>query len=53
MILSVNKQLEKQDARERAAREAAQATADITPQEGTFQQNTSDLTEINYTTSDE
>ena len=53
MILSVNKQLEKQDARERAAREAAQATADITPQEGTFQQNTSNLTEINYTTSDE
>ena len=59
MILSVNKQLEKQDAMERAARAAAEAIATVTTaatataQETTFHQSTSDLTEINYTTSDE
>ena len=45
MILSVNKQLEKQDALERAAREAA--AAQLTPEYNT------DTTDLTYTTPDE
>ena len=57
MILSVNKQLEKQDARERAAREAAAASesiaiASIAEADG-YHQSTTDTSEFNYTTPDE
>jgi cell division protein FtsW len=57
MILSVNKQLEKQDARERAAREAAAAAETIAmtsiAEADGFHQNTTDTSEFNYTTPDE
>ena len=54
MILSVNKQLEKQDAMERAAREAAEAAmvTSIAEADG-YHQDTTDTTEFNYTTPDE
>ncbi|MBQ5530106.1 MAG: FtsW/RodA/SpoVE family cell cycle protein, partial [Bacteroidales bacterium] len=50
MILSVNRQLDKQDAQERAAREAAasQLTEEYNPDTTT----TTDHTEITYTTNE-
>ena len=46
MILSVNRQLDKQDARERAEREAAAAR--LTEEYNPDTTNTTDHTEINY-----
>ena len=53
MILSVNKQLEKQDAQEKAAREAATGAATATQPAAEYHQSTTEITSINYPNPDE